>query len=369
MTKKNILIVDAFREAGGEEEVAFYIYSSLSRDKYNVFIMGPHDSPYFKKKHPKSNEYFNSSLKGKKDIKSILYIRKIIQKSNIDVVNVHGYTAGFMVRIACIGLNVKVVWTMHVNILDIPNEKIRFKRTKFKVEQFLNKYLTDNIICVAKELKDELIEKNKKIKTPIDVIYNGIDTSKFFNSKAPVFYRKKKDEIVLGFISRLSIQKGIPYLLKLAKRMHDNKQNFTLLIIGDGDQKEYIANFVKKYNLTNEVKLYGFQKDVVPILKSIDVLLLPSLFEGFPMIILEALCSGTPVIASNVNGVPEIIKNSYNGFLVAPKNVTDLYSSVEYYINHPSFIKKHGDNGKQLVMDNFDKSLMLNKYEKIFDIN
>jgi glycosyltransferase involved in cell wall biosynthesis len=357
--------VDAFREAGGEEEVAFYIYNSLPRSEYDVTLAGPKDSPYFQKKLPKQSEFLNVSLSGKFDFLSMLKIRKYVKESNVDIVNVHGYIAGYIVRIACCGLKTKVVWTMHVNVLDVPSIGKVKRIIRSKIEGELNRFLTNEVVCVAEELK-HVVEK-QRIRTPISVVYNGIDVSAFSDThKKTSFYVRRDNELVLGFVSRLSTQKGINYLLKLAVVLREEKVNYKMLIVGDGDQKSFIESYIKKNQLEKNVTLYGFQKDVNNVLDSIDVLLLPSLFEGFPMIILEALCSKTPVIASNVNGIPEVVKDNENGFLVTPRDVSALYRAVLKYVQRPELIKIHGEKGHQTVIENYSKDMMLSQYEKIF---
>ena len=293
-------------------------------------------------------------------------IRKYVKENNVDLINVHGYIAGYIARIACYGLKVKVVWTMHVNILDIPSIGKVKRIIRSKVEEFLNRFLTSEIVCVASELK--CVVERQRLRIPVSVVYNGIDVNTFsdqYTQKMP-FYAHQNNELVLGFVSRLSTQKGIDYLLKLAVILRNEKVNYKMLIVGDGDQKSFIESYIRKNRLEKNVNLYGFQKNVNRVLDSIDVLLLPSLFEGFPMIILEALCSKTPVIASRVNGIPEVVRDNENGFLVAPRNVSDLYRAVLKYVKSPELIKMHGEKGHQTVIENYSKDTMLNQYEKIF---
>lgn len=365
--KKKLLIVDAFCEAGGEEEVAFYLYETFKQDAdFETYIAGPKKSPYFDKKKPDMKDFFDLSLKNKFDMKAIYKLRNILKQYSIDVLNVHGYIAGFGARIACIGLDTKVVWTMHVNIADVNSLNKRKRIIRFKIEQIFNRYLTDRIICVAQELKRKI--SNNKLKTPVDVIYNGIDVKKFSDHDfASKFFHKENDELVLGFISRLSSQKGLEYLLSLAVMLKERNKNFKLLIVGEGELEDYVKNYIINEKLEKVVKVYPFQKDIPYVLSSIDVLVLPSLFEGFPMIILESLCSGTPVIASDVNGVPEIIKNDINGFLVPSKNVDALYNATDKYYHNRELIRSQGEAGKDIVNKYYTKERMIFSYKNIFN--
>ena len=136
--KKNILIIDSFTGMGGEEEVAYYLYENIDRKKYNVKIMAPKDSRYFEKKSPKNEELIDGKVTGKYDFVSMLKFRNIIKKHKIDLIHVHGYSAGYFVRLACGGLkSIKVIWTMHLNILDVQVLSRTNRLIKAKVENLL----------------------------------------------------------------------------------------------------------------------------------------------------------------------------------------------------------------------------------------
>ena len=128
-----------------------------------------------------------------------------------------------------------------------------------------------------------------------------------------------------------------------------------------------MLEIIKEHRLENFIDFRGFQKNVLSVLKDIDVLLLPSFYECFPMIILESLCSGIPVIGSNVNGIPEIINDNVNGFLIAPGNEQDLIEKIIYYIKHKDMLLLHGKNGQKQVMNSFSKEKMISNYIKLYE--
>lgn len=362
--KYKILIVDAFKSTGGEEEVAFYLYKNIDRKKFDVYISSPQNSPYFKKHIPENDEWFKCDFRNKLDFKSIIKFRKFIKEKNINLVNVHGYIAGFYIRVALVGLPIKVVWTMHVDIMDVPNLTRRKKLVRKFIEDFFNRFFTSKIVCVSKSLANRIPKWVSK-RTPVEVIYNGIDT-KIFKSTSAVNKIENKQDLILGFISRLSIQKGIPFLLESVKELANLNVNFKLLIVGEGDLRKDVEKFIAANSLQKYVEILGFKKDVSLILNKIDVLILPSLFEGFPMIILESLATATPVIASNVNGIPEIIQNGKNGFLTTPKNPHEITESILKYYKNRSFIKDHGEYGSEQVHAKFTVTTMIDNYENIF---
>lgn len=363
--KYNILIVDAFQGAGGEEEIAFYIYKNINRNKYNVFLAGPDNSPYFKKNKPDKDEWFTCSMMGKSNFKSMSALRCFIREHNIDLIHVHGYSAGYLVRVACVGMkNVKVVWTMHLNICDVVTMRKLNRSISTIVENILNRnrLFSDQIICVSEDSRKQLKKRGVEL-VPIEVIYNGIDIPKFINT---IKAYKTDGRLTLGFISRLSVQKDLPTLMMSFNRIVELGMDVNLVIAGEGEMESYVREFIVKKNLGDRIEMLGFQSNIPEILSKVDVVMLPSLFECFPIIILEALCSGTPVIASNVNGIPEVITDSQNGFLVEPGDVDEIVRKVSKYYNNRKLIEMHGLEGKKLIMSNFSKEKMLIEHERIY---
>jgi glycosyltransferase involved in cell wall biosynthesis len=235
------------------------------------------------------------------------------------------------------------------------------------VEYFLSNRLTDHVVCVSHDLEQKY--KPHCPRAGISTIHNGIDTRKFYVEKMarPV----NGDRIRFGFVSRMSQQKGLPYLVEAWRRIHENYADSgrmpELWMVGTGEEEARIRAMVRDYGLEDSVTFLGFRKDIPDILAQIDVLVLPSLFEGLPMIVLESLCSGTPVIASKVNGVPEVVRPGENGRLVAPGNVGDLVQSMAGYIEQPGLIREHGRSGQLLVTGSFTKEAMLQKHADLYD--
>lgn len=365
MNRKKILVVDAFKSTGGEEEVAYLVYKNLNRKKFCVYLSSPSSSPYFKKFKPLENEWFKCDFKNKFDFRAFKKFRTYILNNNIDIVNVHGYIAGFYVRMALLGTTVKVIWTMHVDIQDVPNMSYLRKKIRKLIENSLNRFATDEVICVSKNLQNRLTKYVKAKKSR--VIYNGVNIYKFKKKNYNSIIHVDGKILKIGFVSRLSMQKGIPYLMDAIKQLRDLGVHFIVFIAGEGDQEDFIKSYLLKHNLNKFVKMIGFQKDVSKVLDQIDLLVLPSLFEGFPMVILESLATGTPVIATKVNGVPEIIKNNVNGSLIKARSSSELVHAILLYYNNRDLLVKQGENGNNIVAKQFTQERMLKMYESIFN--
>lgn len=180
----------------------------------------------------------------------------------------------------------------------------------------------DAVIALTEDMKREI----KKIyERDIFVIPNGINLERFKNLSREDIRRRlkiKEDEKIIISVGGLRPIKGVKYLIEAMKFITDNNENISLMIVGDGKEKEYLGSLVKELELEQYVTFVGkIPNEKVPEYMAVsDVFVLPSLSEGFPVVNLEAMASGLPIVATKVGGVPEIIKDGKNGFLVESKN-------------------------------------------------
>lgn len=365
MGKVRVLIADPFEALGGEEEVAFYIYQELDRNKFEVYITGNKKSIYFQKKCPKKTEIINVYPKGKTNFQEMIRFRRIVKNKKINIINVHGYSGGFFVRLACVGLkDTRIIWTMHTNVEDMfPYRSFRQRISTF-VENIINnhKIFTDQIITVCEDSKKKLLKRGIT-KVPITTIYNGIDIERFTLDEKKY---DSKGKIALGFFSRLSTQKDVPLLLESIRRLVKEKKDVKLIIAGDGDQKKYVKQYIAEHRLQDYITYLDFCKNISEQFLKIDILVLPTHYECFPMILLEAMCTGTPVIASDVGGVSEMVKDGFNGYLVQAENINEFLEKINCYIEDKSLIETHGKNGKKHIKEKYSKDRMVLQYSDIY---
>ncbi|WJH35573.1 glycosyltransferase [Paenibacillus sp. CC-CFT747] len=370
MLKKKVLFLGAFQEPGGEEEVITYLYKHLDRTRFEPFLCGPFRSEFFDKHGIGREEILELDMNGMTDIASMRKLAGYIDRYGIDLVHSHGNRGGLFGRVSTFLSKTRPVsvWTCHLLIEenDYTLSKLR-KKIYSNVEYFLSNRMTDHVVTVSNDLQTKYGAhcSSRKITT----IHNGIDTTKYYGEK-PLADRKKT--FTFGFVSRMSKQKGLPYLIegwkKLTDRYKDADVTLKLVLAGSGEEEQPTKELVRQYGLEDTVTFLGFRKDIPELLNRIDVLVLPSLFEGLPMIVLESLCSGTPVVASRVNGVPEVIEDKHNGRLVTPRHVDELAEAMAYYVEEPDRIALHGARGQELVTGQFTKEAMLNKHAQLYSV-
>ncbi|MCD6310296.1 MAG: glycosyltransferase family 4 protein, partial [Candidatus Eremiobacteraeota bacterium] len=202
-------------------------------------------------------------------------------------------------------------------------------------------------------------------------IYNGVDAENHFN---PANYPPREQLIdslslpgnskIITFIGRITEVKRPQDFVTLAREFKNDPSLF-FLMLGDGDLTGFIEDMIKREELSN-IKLVGFTDKVPEYLKASHVLILPSITEGLPLTIQEALAMEVPVIASNVGETGTIIRDGYNGFIVEPMKTNQFVEKIKLLLDNPELYEKIKANCKESVIDKFSLERMIKDYEKLF---
>jgi len=297
------------------------------------------------------------------------YVYCELKKRKIDFVHTNGYFADIIGFIAAKMLHIPIVSTCHGFIKN--NIKyILYNNLDIIVLRFMN-----SIIAVSKEIKDELIRKgvnNQKIHIIQNAVESINDTVLLQQQRQSIRrkYGIRSDEIVLGYVGRLSIEKGIEYLIKAGKDLVEVGARIRIIVIGDGPKKYDIRQVVEEQGLREKVIFAGFQKDVSDILPGFDIFVLPSLTEGTSMALLEAMACGLPVIATAVGGTPRVVISEKNGMLVPPESPEAIVHTVVKLSENPELREKIGQAALNTIESGYNIKRWLEKIDKIYsDVN
>lgn len=215
-------------------------------------------------------------------------------------------------------------------------------------------------VALSQEVKNSIVNVYNLQKKDVPIVYNGIDLSKCIPKTSYVH----KEKITFVHVGRFSEQKNHKMLIEAFCEFVQEYENAELLLVGKGDLLNDMKNLVEERNISNKVLFLGERDDVLNILHNADVFLLPSLYEGMPMSIIEAMGTGLPVIASRVGGIPSMIKDKETGCLINC-NKHELISAMKYLINE-KIREEIGRKALLSVQDNFSASIMADKYCKIY---
>jgi len=297
-------------------------------------------------------------------------LRKYEIFEDADVIHAHNvYTANAAVKIAN-RYKIPFVYTCHNGMWCTEDVNFYERRIVRPTEKRIIKK-SDISIAVSENLKKNICEKAGIPDEKIVAIYNGVDTEKF-NPDVPAGDIKEKyglkDSKIVLFVGRVAPAKGLEYLVKAANIIINEKnvKDMKFLIVGPfkymfsegkarSDYAEKLMDLVRKYSLQNNfIFTDAVPEDDLPMFyAACDVFVLPSVFEAFPMVLLEAMASGKPVIGSDVGGISEVIKDGENGFVFEPKNYEDLAKKILELIEDDKLREEMGGISRKIAEKDF----------------
>lgn len=284
---------------------------------------------------------------------SFFKLIKFLKRERPDIVHTHLFGADFYGRLAARLAGVKIIVSTEHNL----NFAEGFLK---KIAKSATGRLANSIIAVSSAVKDYLIKKEGISANKIKVIYNGVAAEKFLY---PERNYQRAGTLTIGAIGRLTRQKGFDYLIKAVAQVNGDWQ---CLIAGDGEEKEKLFGLIKSLSLENKIKLIGWEKNTPEFLKKLDIFVLPSRWEGLGIVILEAGASGLPVIASNIDGIKELISDNQDGLLFPGGDETKLAEKIKFLLEQPAERKRLGENLRQKVNANFSAKKMAAEYEQLY---
>ncbi len=239
--------------------------------------------------------------------------------------------------------------------------------------QYKFSYLTlaDLVIANSDATKQTLLRNAPWLPAKkINILYNGIDPQNFMTpaeTDLRMEWNIPRDEFVFGFVGQLVKRKGFDTILPAFAELARDRQ-VHLVLVGEGELQQDIDDFIKLNGLENKLHRVGFRKDVENVMKAIDCLLLPSILEGFGIVLIEAMAAGKPAITTNVSSMPEIVVHNQTG-LVLPVNDKDaLLEGMKYLYDNPDIVKQWGENGRNHVLNKFTLDLMLDRLEHLIKL-
>lgn len=233
----------------------------------------------------------------------------------------------------------------------------------------------EKVISVSQATADFLIEKRGVPPGKVLVIPYGVNLEKYKDGNG----KAVKDELgltenhkIIGMVGRLEPQKGHIYLINAATQLVKKYPQVKIMIIGEGKLRSDLEKRVAEEQLSTNFLFLGSRNDVPDLLNAMDIFTLPSLFEGLPNVILEAMAANKPIVATSVDGTKEAVVNNETGILVPPKDPESLSNALCYLLENPEKLLEFGNNSRKRVENYFslDKQVksFANLYEKFSEV-
>ncbi len=305
-----------------------------------------------------------------RDFLAFFEIFLILKKLKPEILHLHSSKAGLLGRLAGRLSGVPVIFYQpHGNVFYGYFGK--FKHFLIWFSEKLAASLADKIIALTEVGKNEFLKFGIARKEKFAVLHNGIPAM----TKMPL---PPKDEILkklkipsgkkyLTVVGRLEPVKGHGVFLDAFSRISQKFPQAVALLAGDGSLRKFLEKHCEKQELREKVFFLGFRDDIDEIISVSDVLVLPSLNEGFGIAILEAYRQKVPVVASAVGGLPEVVKDGETGILFPPADPVALASACEKLLSDFEWSRRMGDKGRKFFEENFTKEKMIDKLVLLYE--
>ncbi|KKS26440.1 MAG: Glycosyl transferase group 1 [Parcubacteria group bacterium GW2011_GWA2_42_11] len=376
---KKILYLITQSDLGGAQKNVLDLATALS-PKYDISVAAGNDGGYKLNEQLDKRNIRNYQLKNlarfinpRRDWLAYREIKKLLRQVQPDILHLHSSKAGVLGSLAARRLpKTKVIYTVHGAVFTAAFSF--FSRRLFLwLEKWTARY-KDKIICVSQNDKNLWLKYRVAPAEKLVVIHNGIDLNNL--SFLPREEAKTKltngqwlmaNGALLGTIANFYPEKGLIYLIEAVNILKAKNQKPQLIIIGYGEQRVILENLIKKYNLQENILLNSGLPGALAAqhLKAFDIFILPSIKEGLPYAILEAMAAGLPIIASNIGGIPELVENDFNGYLVPPAKPEILAQKIAELLANPAQQEKFSQNSLAKAK-NFSLEKMIAATEGIY---
>lgn len=295
-----------------------------------------------------------------KDLRSFLFILKTLRKTKPDVFHINSSKMGGLGALAgrIVGIE-KIIFTSHGWAFN--EDRPYLQKIIIKVLIWITVCLSHQTICVSEKLRLD-IKSFPFIQNKLVIIKNGIDEFETLprdTARQKLLENSNEKTFLVGAISELHDIKGLDILLKAWSEFIKDHREAKLVIIGEGQQRIYLESTVHIFNIEESVKFVGFLNNARSYITGLDLLVIPSRSEGLPYTLLEAGIVGTPIIATRVGGIPEVIDDEISGILIPPESSSTLFSSLNYLFDNENKRDEIAQALKLRVKKDFSLQTML----------
>jgi glycosyltransferase involved in cell wall biosynthesis len=369
MPKINVLLANDHLGIGKSIHGVGRLFSVLvprfDRNKFNITVCVLRKKDWIGDEFDKDCEKLGVKVRffgrRKFDPFTLIDFIKVIREEKIDVMHLQAYGASTFGRLAGIITGVPTIVHAHDDDSNYPWYQ--------RIADLILSRSTDKAIAVSESVKESSVRKRKICEDRVVVMHNGIPLEKFRMPESDEIEKEKGrlgislNSKVVGTVARLRKEKGIEYLLKSVPKVLAVFPNTIFLIVGDGPLRGELESLSRRLRIDQNVIFTGYQEDVPKILSIFDIKVLPSLTEGFGLVIVEAMAMGKPIIATNVGGTKEILKDGETGLLVPSKDPKILSEKIIYLLSNEGEAKRLGMKAKE-ESKKYDINLYVRRLEE-----
>jgi glycosyltransferase involved in cell wall biosynthesis len=367
---KKILFLYQSLEVGGAENLRLALLRNIDKTKFDIKVCSLSNKGLIGEKIERLG-YKVDALGQNPDSKSIVITHRLaryLRRERPDILHSCLFNANFHGRIA--GLFSRVPFL----ITEEHSEHFQyngFKMLPYKIADFILARITDFIVCCSEGLRKDIIRKEKLPAPKVVTIENCIDLERYKIAIEKDEIKKRhniKDEFVFINVACISVRKGHIFLIESLRDIKDMGYRFKCFFAGDGPLRETLCKKCCELGLSDEIIFLGSVGNIPDYLNASDAFVLPSLFEGLSIALMEAMLMGLPSIVTDVGSNTDLIKTGFNGTVVLPKDREGLKNAIIFYLQNKDLIREYGRRSKSIIETRYSSiTAYTRKFHELWD--
>jgi glycosyltransferase involved in cell wall biosynthesis len=356
--KPNLFLMVNTLETGGSERQFINVVNALGRERFNVRLGCLKRVGAFLSQIADIEEFDRgSSFYTLKAQRTRFDLGRYLRNHEVAVAHSFDFYANVMLIPAARLAGVPVVIGSHRQLGDL------LTPMKRRVQGGLFR-LCDRVVCNSQAASKALIDRGLP-SSKIVVIPNAVSDSAFAGAEPAL--ARSSDVLRVGMIARMNDRsKNHVAFLRVAAQLVTKVSNVEFLLVGDGPLRPSLERMAQDLGLASRTRFLGAREDIPAVLAAMDILVLPSLSESLPNVVIESMAAGVPVIATSVGGIPELVREGETGFLIPPEDDNRFVAALEHLLMCPGLRADFGGRGRKLAFVNYSLSRIRDRYEELY---
>jgi glycosyltransferase involved in cell wall biosynthesis len=286
-------------------------------------------------------------------------LRRLLKEGGFDLVHAHVYASATAAAVATLGLDVPLMITEH-------SEGSWHTRHTRQMSRWAYRH-AKRLVAVSSPIHRLLLEEYDVPPERVILVPNAVTASSDTTlGEPPSVADKRREGPLVGVVAQLKPEKGLGTFLEAAARVSPLLPNVHFLVVGDGPLRGELEALAERLDLDRHVRFVGYRSNARALVELLDVLVVPSLSEGAPLVVLEAMAAGIPVVASAVGGIPEQIRHEREGLLFPPGDSTALGDALLGLLRNPARARHLGEAGRRRSASEFSHAIMVRRVEAVY---
>jgi len=370
VTPAKVLQVAASAGWAGGEVYLMTLARALDQRRFRLAVVAPEDGPLIPRLEARGVRVvrvpLNARLVNPRALRDLV---RLFRQEKPAIVQSHGARPNVYAKLAGRLARVPVILaTVHNSLFDY--EVNPYRRWCYILAEQLTTRFVDRVLAVSSAIESDLVLRYGIPADTVITIHNGIDAEAFAPRRSPAAVRRELgldgDERLIGVAARMTPQKGHYDLLHALPRLSQRFPRLRCLLIGDGPLKSSLEVEAARLGVGPYCLFTGARADVADLLSVLEVVALPSLSEGLPFVLLEAMALRKPVVATRVGGNPEVVEDGKTGLLVPPRDPGALAGALASLLDRPTEAAGMGERGGIRVRESFTLDRMIRALENTY---